>query len=141
MQSSAIARAEDVSPSDPAPRHPQQPWQALCLLARLHHIAADPDTLMHEQGHHQPTLAAPRRQQPGTVRHRHNDKFTINNWYANAANQVESVKLSDGKTLTPSNVDNLVNAMASFTPPALGQTTLPANYQTALNPVIAANWA
>ena len=69
------------------------------------------------------------------------DKFTVNNWYTSAANQVESVKLSDGKTLAASNVDNLVNAMASFTPPAAGQTTLPANYQTALNPVIAANWA
>ncbi|CAH0350894.1 calcium-binding protein [Aquabacterium sp. CECT 9606] len=70
-----------------------------------------------------------------------NDKFTVNNWYTAAANQVESVKLSDGKTLAASNVDNLVNAMASFTPPTAGQTTLPANYQTALNPVIAANWA
>ena len=70
-----------------------------------------------------------------------NDKFTVNNWYTAAANQVESVKLSDGKTLAANNVDNLVNAMASFTPPATGQTILPANYQTALNPVIAANWA
>ena len=47
MQSSVIPRAEDVSPSDSASRTPSQPWQALCLLARLHHIAADPDTLMH----------------------------------------------------------------------------------------------
>lgn len=69
------------------------------------------------------------------------DSFTINNWYGSAANQVETVKLSDGKTLTADKVDNLVNAMAAFTPPAAGQTTLAANYQTALNPVIAANWA
>lgn len=62
------------------------------------------------------------------------DKFTINNWYTAAANQVESLKLSDGKTLTASKVGNLVNAMAVFTPPAAGQTTLAANYQTALNP-------
>ncbi|MBC7700832.1 calcium-binding protein, partial [Aquabacterium sp.] len=68
------------------------------------------------------------------------DKFTINNWYTAAANQVESVKLSDGKALMSSKVENLVNAMAGFTPPAAGQTTLPANYQTALNPVVAANW-
>jgi hypothetical protein len=33
-----------------------------------------------------------------------------------------------------------VSAMAAFSPPAAGQTTLPANYQTALAPVIAANW-
>ncbi|MBC7701375.1 calcium-binding protein, partial [Aquabacterium sp.] len=69
------------------------------------------------------------------------DKFTINNWYTAVANQVESVKLSDGKALIASKVENLVNAMAGFTPPAAGQTTLPANYQTSLNPVIAANWA
>jgi Ca2+-binding RTX toxin-like protein len=69
------------------------------------------------------------------------DSFTVSNWYASAANQIESIKLSDGKTLAANKVDNLVNAMASFTPPAAGQTTLPANYQAALNPVIAANWA
>jgi hypothetical protein len=34
-------------------------------------------------------------------------------------------------------VETLVQAMASFTPPAAGQTTLPQSYQTAL---IAANW-
>ncbi|RZL01050.1 MAG: hypothetical protein EOP36_13165 [Rubrivivax sp.] len=69
------------------------------------------------------------------------DKFTINNWYTAAANQIESVKLSDGKALTASKVENLVNAMAGFTPPASGQTTLPANYQASLNQVIASNWA
>ena len=69
------------------------------------------------------------------------DTFTVNNWYTATANQVESIQLSDGKTLASGNVQNLVNAMASFTPPAAGQTTLPANYQTSLNPVIAANWA
>lgn len=69
------------------------------------------------------------------------DSFTVNNWYGSSANQVESIRLSDGKTLFANKVDNLVNAMAALTPPAAGQTTLPANYQTALNPVIAANWA
>lgn len=68
------------------------------------------------------------------------DKVTINNWYANAANQIELFKLSDGKSLTNTKVDNLVNAMASFTPPAAGQTTLPPSYQTSLNSVIVANW-
>lgn len=46
MRSSAIQRAE----GDAHPSALPQPWQALCLLARLHHIAADPDTLMHERG-------------------------------------------------------------------------------------------
>jgi hypothetical protein len=38
-------------------------------------------------------------------------------------------------------VDLLVNAMAAFAPPAVGQTTLSATYQSALNPVIAASWS
>ena len=69
------------------------------------------------------------------------DSLTINNWYANSANRVESFKLADGQALLASQVQQLVNAMAVFAPPAAGQTTLPANYQTALNPVIAPSWA
>ena len=49
MQSSLVPMTEHVSTSCAATRH-AQPWPALCLLARLHHIAADPDTLMHERG-------------------------------------------------------------------------------------------
>ncbi|KGM40739.1 hypothetical protein JY96_13665 [Aquabacterium sp. NJ1] len=69
------------------------------------------------------------------------DKVTINSWYLGGIYQVESIVAGgNGKTLSAANVQNLVNAMASFTPPAAGQTTLPANYQTALGGVIAANW-
>jgi Ca2+-binding RTX toxin-like protein len=68
------------------------------------------------------------------------DAFTINGWYTSAASQVESFRLADGKTLTASRVQQLVDAMASFAPPAAGQTTLPPSYQSSLQPVIAANW-
>jgi Ca2+-binding RTX toxin-like protein len=69
------------------------------------------------------------------------DKLVVKDWYLGSANHVEQFKTTDGaKTLLDSNVQNLVNAMASFAPPAAGQTTLPSNYQTALAPVIAANW-
>ena len=68
------------------------------------------------------------------------DKSTISNWYSGSAHHVEQFKTSDGKMLLDSQVDALVSAMAAFAPPAAGQTTLAANYQTALNPVIAANW-
>lgn len=44
------------------------------------------------------------------------------------------------KCITDAKVQSLVDAMAAFSPPSAGQTTLPAGYQTALNPVIAANW-
>jgi hypothetical protein len=37
-------------------------------------------------------------------------------------------------------VDNLVNAMAAFTPLPMGQTALPQTYQDQLLPVISANW-
>lgn len=68
------------------------------------------------------------------------DKFTITNWYVSSANQVEGLVLSDNRTLSSSKVQVLVDAMAAFTPPAQGQTTLPANYQTSLNNVIASSW-
>ncbi len=37
-------------------------------------------------------------------------------------------------------VGDLVNAMASFAPPGIGETTLPPSYQSALLPIIAADW-
>jgi Ca2+-binding RTX toxin-like protein len=68
------------------------------------------------------------------------DKLVISNWYSGSAYHVEQFKTADGKTLLDSKVESLVQAMASFAPPAAGQSTLPSNYQTALAPVIAANW-
>jgi Ca2+-binding RTX toxin-like protein len=69
------------------------------------------------------------------------DKLVIKDWYLGTAYHVEQFKTTDGaKTLLDSQVQNLVNAMASFAPPAAGQTTLPQNYQDALAGVIAANW-
>jgi Ca2+-binding RTX toxin-like protein len=68
------------------------------------------------------------------------DKLTIKSWYSGAAYHVEQFKTADNKTLLDTRVENLVTAMAAFAPPAAGQTTLPSNYQTALSPVIAANW-
>ena len=67
------------------------------------------------------------------------DKVTVKNWYVSSNNHVESIT-AGGKTLTDVHVDALVSAMSAFSPPAAGQTTLPSSYQTALNPVIAANW-
>ncbi len=68
------------------------------------------------------------------------DRVTIANWYSGNGSHIEQIKTSDGKVLLDSAVQNLVQAMAAFSPPAAGQTTLPANYQTALSTVIAANW-
>jgi Ca2+-binding RTX toxin-like protein len=68
------------------------------------------------------------------------DKATISNWYLGSQYHVEQFKTADGHTLLDSKVQNLVNAMAAFSPPAAGQTSLSASYQAALEPVIAANW-
>jgi Ca2+-binding RTX toxin-like protein len=69
------------------------------------------------------------------------DKLVIKDWYLGSANHIEQFKTTDGaKTLLDTKVENLVSAMAAFAPPAAGQTTLPANYQTVLAPVLAANW-
>jgi len=68
------------------------------------------------------------------------DKIVIENWYSGSTYHIEQFKTSDNKVLLDTQVENLVQAMAAFAPPAAGQTTLPQNYQDALAPVIAANW-
>ena len=68
------------------------------------------------------------------------DRLNISMWYLGPAYTVENFQTSDGKTLLDTQVQNLVQAMAGFAPPSAGQTTLPANYQSSLNTVIAANW-
>lgn len=68
------------------------------------------------------------------------DKVSIESWYGNQS-YIEKFQTSDGKTLTYDKVDQLVNAMAAFAPPALGQTTLPSSYQQALAPIISATWS
>ena len=68
------------------------------------------------------------------------DQITVQDWFASNNNHVEQIK-SGGKTLSDTKVQNLVNAMASLTPPAQGETTLSANYSAQLSGVIAANWS
>jgi hypothetical protein len=71
---------------------------------------------------------------------RSTDRVTIDNWYTSSAYRVEAIKTASGATLHDSQVQNLVQAMAAFSPPAAGQSTLPSAHQSALAPVIAANW-
>ncbi len=69
-----------------------------------------------------------------------NDGMTIEGWYSdNGQHQIERV-YAGGRSLALGQVDSLVQAMAAFAPPAAGQSPLPADYQAALNPVIAASW-
>ena len=48
--------------------------------------------------------------------------------------------VANAKVLSTADIDKLIDAVAAFSPPALGQTTLPANYQQGLAPVLAAAW-
>ena len=68
------------------------------------------------------------------------NSVTVQNWYLGSQYQVEQIKTTDGKKLLNTDVEKLVQAMAAFTPPAAGQTTLPPAYQTVLTPLLAANW-
>jgi hypothetical protein len=68
------------------------------------------------------------------------DVEVIKDWYQGASHQVASIVSGNGAVLLASQVDNLVSAMSAFNPPAAGQTTLPTDYQSSLNAVIAANW-
>jgi len=52
---------------------------------------------------------------------------------------VEQVAASD-KILVDTQVQALVDAMASMTPPPLGQTALSASRASALQPVLASSW-
>jgi Ca2+-binding RTX toxin-like protein len=68
------------------------------------------------------------------------DKMTVQNWYLGNQYHIEQIKTSDNKVLLDTQVETLVQAMAGFVPPAMGQTNLTAAQQTALAPVLAAGW-
>lgn len=70
------------------------------------------------------------------------DEVTVKNWYAQSSTGYNgfSIKASDGQSIVGDGIEVLVSAMAAFSPPVAGQTTLPANYQTALSATMAANW-
>jgi len=68
------------------------------------------------------------------------DKATLQNWYLGDAYHAEQIRSGDGKTLQHTDVDKLVSAMAAFAQPGMGQASLTASQQTALAPVLAANW-
>jgi Ca2+-binding RTX toxin-like protein len=69
------------------------------------------------------------------------DKLVLSNWYLGAQYRVEEFKTAEGgETLLAAQVQNLVNAMAAFSPPAAGQTSLPENHANGLAVAIAANW-
>lgn len=69
-----------------------------------------------------------------------NEKVTVKNWFDQNC-RIERMDIYWGKSITDDKVDQLVNAMAAFSPPALGEQSLPPNYQQALIPIITAAWS
>ena len=67
------------------------------------------------------------------------DTATVAGWYSGDAQHVDRFRTGDGQVLIESRVQQLVEAMAAFAPPPMGQTTLDTPYQP-LMPVIAATW-
>jgi Ca2+-binding RTX toxin-like protein len=68
------------------------------------------------------------------------DQVTIAGGGGGSSFRIEQLT-AGGKTLSHTQVANLVQAMASMTPPVMGQTTLSAAQQAQLAPVLAANWS
>jgi Ca2+-binding RTX toxin-like protein len=70
------------------------------------------------------------------------DRFTIEGWYDGADHQIETLYLfSAGRyRLDASGVQRVVDAMAAFTPPPVGQTTLSPEVLAQLAPVLAQAW-
>jgi hypothetical protein len=66
-------------------------------------------------------------------------QMRIADWYSGSDYQVEEIVTDEEDVLDHSNVQNLVNAMSSLSVPET--TTLSGEYHTALDSVIAANWA
>ncbi len=66
-------------------------------------------------------------------------EIDVNNWFEGGTNQLQ-IKSGDGHALVNSQLDNLINAMATMTPPAMGQTTLSQDQMTQLKPSLDAAW-
>jgi len=69
------------------------------------------------------------------------DQITVEDWYNGTDNRLASFSATaDGQTLSRSNVQNLVDAMASFSPPAFGETELDTEEYATVLTQIATNW-
>ena len=105
------------------------------LAIRFHNGTTwDVDDIKHRVAHDARRSEPPR--EVGT-----DDRLNDSGWYSmgNSA-RIEQFETADSKLLQKNQVDALVQAMAAFAPPALGQTSLLPDYQATLAPVIAAGW-
>jgi Ca2+-binding RTX toxin-like protein len=70
------------------------------------------------------------------------DKVFVQDWFKGSANQVEKITAADnGKSLTVSKVNSLVNAMAAFSFDTSATSTLPSNTPASITKLVASSWA
>ncbi|KDB53907.1 hypothetical protein X805_05390 [Sphaerotilus natans subsp. natans DSM 6575] len=69
------------------------------------------------------------------------NRVYLMDWDTDPAARIEVFRTADGRTLQAAQVDTLIEAMSAFAMPSIGTTTLPADYQTALQPVISGTWS
>jgi hypothetical protein len=66
--------------------------------------------------------------------------LTLAGWYDGAASHLGEVDTADGYRIADRGIEQLVQAMAVYQPPASGQTTLPPELASDLAPVLASTW-
>jgi len=68
------------------------------------------------------------------------DQVIVANWYQGEDKQLEEIQATNGQILVNNQIDQLVQAMASFNPPPIGELLLSDEQQQQLAPVLAASW-
>jgi hypothetical protein len=66
--------------------------------------------------------------------------LTVSGWYNGTNNHLGELETADGQEISDAGMQQLVQAMSVYTPPAEGQTTLPPDLAAALAPALATNW-
>jgi Ca2+-binding RTX toxin-like protein len=69
------------------------------------------------------------------------DMLTVRGWYSDPGRRLDFVETASRQQINVDGVEALVQAMSAFDMPVSGTTSLPAEVQAAINPVLAANWA
>ncbi len=68
------------------------------------------------------------------------DQVAVNDWYLDASKHIEVFHSGDSMALENTGLEQLVNAMASFQKPSMGQTSLSSELRDDLSPYLAAAW-
>jgi Ca2+-binding RTX toxin-like protein len=67
-------------------------------------------------------------------------RLTLRDWYVNTARRIDEFRVADGRILVESHVQQLVNAMAAFDPPAGSDVRIAPAVREQLEPTLAASW-